>query len=177
MRKLLLCFLLLCGLTKSQAQFFKNNFYYEGEIGFISSFFVTDNDGETHVFTVGGVNFRGGVGIRDEEDIFFFGLHSGMDGNFRHRTGILPVYLNSRIGIPFDDDKRIYFSFGYGKSFQIGSENLHGFLRKYTIAYSHRNKNENRESFFIEANNHGFDFPDNGIPAITINFGYTYTFL
>lgn len=167
----------MSGILKSNAQFFKDNFYYEGEIGCVSSFFVKDNQGEAHVFTVGGLNFRGGVGVRDEDDLFFFGVYSGMDGNFRHKTGILPVYLNSRIGIPISETGRIYFSFGYGKSFQIGHENLNGFLRKYTIALSRRNENENRQSVFIEINNHGFNFPDNNFPAITLNFGYTFTFL
>jgi hypothetical protein len=176
LRKLLL-FIVLFGLQKGNAQFFKNNLYYEGEIGGITSFFYTDANDKSHIITLGGLNFRGGVGIRDGEDIVFFGIYSGMDGNFRHHTGILPVYLNSRIGIPISDSDRIYFSFGYGKSYQIGPENRHGFLRKYTIAYSYRNKGENRESFFMEINNHGFNFPDDNIPVITLNIGYTFTFL
>jgi hypothetical protein len=177
LKKLLAAALILFGTQCIQAQSFKDNFYYEGEIGFITSFFFTDVNGESHVATIGGLNFRGGIGVHDEEDIVFLGLHAGMDGNFRHKTGILPVYLNSRIGIPITDDKRIYLSFGYGKSYQMGHENLHGFLRKYTVSYSYKNKGENRESFFIEFNNHGFNFPYNDIPAKTLNFGYTFTFL
>lgn len=177
MLKKLLLFSLIFGTQFISAQFFKDNFYYEGELGFVTSVFFTDANGESHIATIGGVNFRGGIGVHDEEDIFFVGLYSGMDGNFRHNTGILPVYLNSRIGIPITDDKRIYASFGYGKSYQIGHENLHGFLRKYTVSYSYKNKGENRESFFVEFNNHGFNFPDDGIPVKTLNFGYTFTFL
>lgn len=167
---------ILCGFAESHAQFFKNNFYYEGEVGGIVSFAYTDNDGKTHPVTIGGLNFRGGVGVHDEEDIVFLGLYSGMDGNFRHRTGILPVYLNSRIGIPVTETGRIYFGFGYGKSYQMGPENLHGFLRKYTISISDEDDRGRRYSMFIEANNHGFRFPDDNNPAITLNVGFTFTF-
>jgi len=176
-KTILVVLFVLLGTQFLQAQFFKKNFYYEGEIGCITSFFVEDVDGKTHIVTLGGLNFRGGIGVHDEDDIIFFGLYSGMDGNFRHKTGILPVYLNSRIGIPVTETGRIYLSFGYGKSYQIGPENLNGFLRKYTIAFSDKDKNENRQSVFIEINNHGFNFPDDNTPVITLNLGFTYTFL
>lgn len=169
--------MVLLGTQLLQAQFFKENFYYEGEIGCISSFFVTNTEGETKVFSIGGLSFRGGLGIHDGEDIVFFGIHSGIEGNFRHNTGILPVYLNSKVAVPVSENGRLIFSFGYGKSFQIGTENLKGYLRKYTVSFGNITKKDNMESFFIEVNNHGFNFPDNDIPAITLNFGYTFTFL
>jgi hypothetical protein len=176
LKKLLVAALILLGTQFVQAQFFKDNFYYEGEIGGIVSFAYTDSEGETHPVTIGGVNFRGGLGIHDEGNNFFFGLHSGMDGTFRHRTGILPVYINSRLALG-NDKSKIILAFGYGKSFQMGHENLHGFLRKYTIGYATITERNNMETFFIEINNHGFNFPDDNIPAITLNFGYTFTFL
>jgi hypothetical protein len=175
--KKLLFALVLLGTQLLQAQFFKENFYYEGEIGCISSFFVTDAEGETKIFSVGGLSFRGGLGVHDGENIVFLGIHSGIEGNFRHNTGILPLYLNSKVAIPVSEKGRLIFSFGYGKSFHIGHENLKGYLRKYTIAVSTITKKDNMDSFFIEINNHGFNFPDNGIRATTLNFGYTYTFL
>ncbi len=179
MKKLLILFVLLCGLQKSHAQFFKNNFYYEGEIGGIVSFAFTDNEGKTHPMTLGGLNFRGGIGVHDENEIVFFGLHSGMDGNFRHDIGILPVYINSKVGIPFTETGRIYIGFGYGKDYQIGPERRHGYLRKYTIELSGKsnNGNNNRESVFIEVNNYGFHFPDTDSPGITLNLGFKYTFM
>ncbi|WP_130733901.1 hypothetical protein [Flavobacterium sp. J27] len=159
------------------AQFTGAKIYYEGEIGVVSSFFIKDSEGNTTLYEPGGLNFRGGIGLHDEENIFFLGLHSGMDANFRHTTGILPVYLNSKLALEIDDEIKLIFSFGYGKSFQIGPENLHGFLRKYTIALGNITKNDNLQSVFIEIVNHGYNFPDDGTPVVTLNFGYTFTFL
>jgi hypothetical protein len=159
-----------------QGQFFKDNFYYEGEIGCVSSFFVKNADGETTIFSIGGFSFRGGFGIRDEENTFFLGIHSGIEGNFRHDTGILPMYLNSKVAFHVTDKNRLIFSFGYGKSFQIGMENYKGFLRKYTIGFADITEKDTMQTFFIEVNNHGFIFPDQ-VPAITLNFGYTFSFL
>lgn len=175
MKELFVVALILFGTQFVRAQFFKNTFYYEGEIGSIVSFFVEDVAGERHVVTFGGVNFRGGIGVHDEDDIIFLGIYSGMEGYIRHDTGILPVYLNSRIGIPFSENDRLYFGFGYGKSFQIGPENFKGILHKYTIALSTKTKGENRTSYFLEIVNHGFNFPDD-VPAISLNVGFTYTF-
>ncbi len=168
--------LFVFGSQSLYAQFFKDNFYYEGEIGGITSFFVTNPQGETKFFTYGGVSFRGGLGIHNQEESLFLGIYSGMEANIRHDTGILPIYLNSKIAFDISDNGKIILSYGYGKSFLVGTENYKGYLRKYTIAYARNNENEAMESFFIEANNHGFNFPD-GFPAITINIGFTYTFL
>jgi hypothetical protein len=164
------------GTSFIQAQFFKDNFYYEGEVGAITSFFVTSPNGETSVFTVGGLSFRGGLGIHNNENSLFLGINSGIEGNFRHHTGILPIYLNSKIGFDITDNGKLFLSFGYGKSFQIGSENFKGFLRKYTISYGWDTKKENTQYLFIEINNHGFDFPD-GVSATTLNLGLGFTFL
>lgn len=177
MKKLIALALILFGTQCVQAQFFKNNFYYEGEVGGISSFFVEDSEGKTHVFTVGGLSFRGGVGVHDEDDIIYIGLYSGVEGNFRWRTGICPVYVNTRVGIPIVDETQVYIAFGYGKSFQVGPENLNGFLRKYTIGLSGKSEDGNRQSFFLEINNHGFNFPNSEeLSAITLNFGFSFTF-
>ena len=173
----LLFALVLLVTQLSQAQFFKDNFYYEGEVGGITSFFVSNAEGETKVFSVGGLSFRGGLGIHDEENNFFIGIHSGMEGNFRHKTGILPLYLNSKVALDLGDETKLIFSFGYGKSFQIGHENLKGYLRKYTIGFATNTENDNMRTFFLEINNHGFNFPDDGTSAITLNLGYTFTFL
>lgn len=177
MKKVYIVITLLLGVCKGHAQFFKENFYYEGELAGVASLFLTDSKGEAHVFTYGGLNFRGGLGIHDEDGNLFLGLHSGIDGNFRHHTGILPVYLNSRIALDITEKGKLVFAFGYGKSFQMGPEKLKGFLRKYTLGYAKVTSKENLETFFIECNNYGFVFPDNGIPAITLNLGYTFTFL
>ena len=177
MRKLFLAITLFLGVGKGQAQFFKDNLYYEGELGGVASLFLTDAKGEAHVFTYGGLNFRGGLGIHDDDGNLFLGLHTGIDGNFRHHTGILPFYLNSRIALDITEKGKLVFAFGYGKSFQMGPEKLKGFLRKYTLGYAKVTSKENLETFFIECNNYGFVFPDNGIPAITLNLGYTFTFL
>ncbi|MGC4040874.1 MAG: hypothetical protein QM710_08880 [Flavobacterium sp.] len=171
MRKLLLIIVILCGFHKGHAQF-----YYEGEIGGIVSSY-TDGEKKEHQVTVGGINFRGGIGVHDEDDIVFLGLYSGMDGNWRHQMGILPVYLNARVGLPLSETSRIYFGFGYGKSYQIGSENLHGFLRKYTISFSGKEEDGNRAGIFLEINNHGFNFIDDHNRVITLNIGFTFTFL
>lgn len=177
MKRLLAVALFLFGTQLIQAQFFKKNVYYEGEIGGISSLFVKDAEGDTHIFAFGGLSFRGGVGVRNEEGSLFLGLHSGIEGNFRHGIGIFPAYVNSRVVFRIADDIKGVLSFGYGKSFQVGPENLKGYLRKYTIGIADITQNDNMQTFFIEINNHGFNFPDNNIPAITFNVGYTYTFL
>jgi len=166
----------LLGTQFLQAQFFKKNFYYEGEIGGITSFFVQDAEGETHIFAFGGLSFRGGIGIHNKENSLFLGLHSGIEGNFRHDTGILPVYLNSKLAFGLADNTKMILSFGYGKSFQIGTENYKGFLRKYTIGIANVTDKENLQTFFIEINNHGFNFPD-GVSATSLNLGITFTFL
>ena len=158
------------------AQFFKNNFYYEGEVGGITSFFVKDTDGETQIITLGGLSFRGGLGVHNEENSLFLGIHSGIEGNFRHETGILPVYLNSKVALELENEAFIILAFGYGKSFQMGSENLKGFLRKYTVGFAGLTKRGNMNTFFIEINNHGFYFP-NGVRAVTLNVGLTFSFL
>ncbi|MDR6760790.1 hypothetical protein J2Y38_000988 [Flavobacterium sp. 2755] len=168
---------ILFGIQFSQAQFFKKYVYTEGELGAISSFFVTNPEGETVPFTLGGLSFRGGLGVHDEENNLFLGIYSGFEGNFRHSTGILPVYLNSKLALNIADDKKLLFSFGYGRSFQMGPENLSGYLKKYSIAYGKVTSRDNIETFFIEIDNHGYNFPDDGISAITLNFGFGYTFL
>lgn len=166
----------LFGAQFAQAQFFKKHFYYEGEIGGITSFFVEDAEGKTHIFSLGGLSFRGGLGVHNEENSLFFGIHSGIEGNFRHDTGILPVYINSKVAFDLSDDSKLILSFGYGKSFQIGTENYKGFLRKYTIGFATVTDEKNMQTIFIEINNHGFDFPD-GVSATSLNIGYTFTFL
>jgi hypothetical protein len=166
----------LFGMQILQAQFFKKYFYYEGEVGGITSFFVKDTENNTHVFSIGGLSFRGGLGIHNDEGSLFLGIHSGIEGNFRHDTGILPVYLNSKVALGIDAKSKLILSFGYGKSFQIGPENYHGFLRKYTLGFANLTDKENIETYFIEINNHGFNFPD-GVSATTLNIGFTYTFL
>lgn len=163
------------GNQSVQAQSIKQYLYYEGEVAGITSFFVADSEGDTKVFSIGGLAFRGGLGVHNEDGSLFLGLHSGIEGNFRHNTGILPVYLNSRVAFEISDDDKIILGFGYGKSFQVGTENYKGFLRKYTIALADVGE-KNMHSFFIEGINHGFDFPD-GVSAITLNLGMTYTFL
>ncbi|MCF6131408.1 hypothetical protein [Flavobacterium wongokense] len=175
MKKLLPIFVLF-GFQMGHAQFFKKYFFYEGEIGGITSFFVKDADGDTKVVTVGGLSFRGGLGIHNEDNSLSLGLNSGIEGNFKHDTGILPVYINSRVMLG-DDTNKVILAFGYGRSFQMGPENLHGYLRKYTIGFANITDRNNMQTFFIEANNHGFNFPDDGLAAKTLNFGYTYTFL
>jgi len=177
LRKLLFFLVVLFGGQQAHAQFFQNNFYYEGEVGGITSFFVTNAAGEAKVISMSGISFRGGLGLRDESGTMFLGIHSGMDGSFRHQTGILPLYLNSKIAIPVTDKGKIVVSFGYGKSFQIGSENLKGYLRKYTLGLAQETQKENLYTFFVEVNNHGFSYPDDDIPAITLNLGCTFTFL
>lgn len=176
MKKFYLVFILLLTTEFVHAQFFKDNVYYEGEVGAITSFFLKNQDGETQVFSLGGLSFRGGLGIHNEEQSLFIGLHTGIEGNFRHKTGILPVYLNSKVAFEISDNSKLIFSFGYGKSFQVGPENYKGFLRKYTIALGNTTQKDNMQSIFIEINNHGFSFPD-GVRAITLNLGYTFTFL
>ena len=176
MKKFYLVLIFLVTTEFVHAQFFKNNFYYEGEVGSITSFFVRDEDGDTQVFSIGGLSFRGGIGIHNEERSLFFGLHTGIEGNFRHKTGILPVYFNSKVAFDIGENTKLIFSFGYGKSFQVGPENYKGFLRKYTIALGNTTQKDNMQSVFIELNNHGFSFPD-GVLAITVNLGYTFTFL
>jgi hypothetical protein len=177
-RKILFSLILvLSGIQFSQAQFFKNYAYYEGEIGAISSFFVTNSKGEQVPFTIGGMSFRGGLGIHDEENNLFLGIYSGFEGNFRHDTGILPVYLNSKLALNIADDKKLFFSFGYGRSFQVGPENLSGYLRKYAIGFGNVTNSENIQSIFIEIDDHGYNFPDDGVSVITLNFGISYTFL
>jgi hypothetical protein len=176
MKKFLFGLLFVLTTQFVHAQFFKNNFYYEGEVGGITSFLVKDQEGNTKFITVGGLSFRGGLGIHDEEGNLFFGLHSGIEGNFRHETGILPVYLNSRVAFDIGDNSKIVFAFGYGKSFQVGPENYKGFLRKYTFALANMTEKDNMQSVFIEINNHGYNFPD-GTSAITLNLGFTFTFL
>lgn len=177
MKKVLFVILFFCFSQFTNAQFFKNNLYYEGEVGFISSFLVKDQEDNTTFFTFGGVNLRGGVGVHDNENIVFLGIHSGMDANFRHGEGILPVYLNSKLAFDIGEETKLIVAFGYGKSFQIGPENRNGYLRKYTIAIGDLTESENMQSIFIEVNNHGYNFPDDNTKVFTINFGYTYTFL
>lgn len=167
--------LVVFGSQSIQAQFFKKNLYYEGELGGVTALAVTDSDGETKFFSITGINFRGGVGVHNEEGSLFFGLHTGMDGIFRHKTGILPIYLNSKVAFDAGEGKLV-LSFGYGKSFQVGPENYKGYLKKYTIAYATVDDENRMQSFFIEINNHGFNFPD-GVSAITLNLGFTFTFL
>ncbi|MRX69574.1 hypothetical protein SAMN06265349_102216 [Flavobacterium resistens] len=167
----------LFGVQFSQAQFFKKYVYTEGELGVISSFFVTNSEGEAVPFALGGLSLRGGLGVHDEENNLFLGIYSGFEGNFRHSIGILPVYLNSKLALNIADDKKLFFSFGYGRSFQMGPENLSGYLKKYSIAYGRVTSRENIQSFFIEIDNHGYNFPDDGISVVTLNFGLTYTFL
>lgn len=169
-------FLILLSTQFFHAQSFKDYLYYEGEVGGITSFLTKDADGNTTFIAVGGLSFRGGLGFHDDDDNFFLGLHSGIEGNFRHNTGILPVYINSKIALEVGDKGRLIFSFGYGKSFQIGTENYKGFLRKYTIALGNMTQKDNMQSVFLEINNHGFSFPD-GTSAVTLNLGFTYTFL
>jgi hypothetical protein len=161
----------------SSAQFFKDNLYYEGEINGVVALFVKDQLGQVHSYSLGGINFRGGVGIHDGEGYLFLGIHSGMDGNFRHHAGILPVYLNSKFAFDVSENYKLALSFGYGKSFQIGPENLTGFLHKYTIEFAQSTKSKNLESISVEIINYGFYFPDDGTPAITLNLGFKYTFL
>lgn len=103
MKKILLLISFLFGLQFSFGQFFKENGYYEAEIGTISSFLVKNDEGETKLFTVGGVNLRGGIGIHNDEEALFIGINSGMDANFRWRIGILPVYLNSNVALDIAD--------------------------------------------------------------------------
>lgn len=165
----------IMGSQSVQAQSVKDYLYYEGEVAGVTSFFVSDAEGNTKVFSIGGLAFRGGVGVHNEEGSLFLGLHSGMEANFRHETGILPVYLNSRAAFEIGDEERLILGFGYGKSFQIGSENYKGFLRKYTIAIADMGE-KNMCSYFVEITNHGFNFPD-GVSATTLNIGFTYTFL
>jgi hypothetical protein len=154
-------------------QFSKENVYYEGEVGAISSFFVKEPDGNTKIFTVGGLSFRGGVGINNAERSLFIGINTGMEGNFRWNLGILPVYINGKVAFEVGDYDHLLFSFGYGKSFQVGHENLKGNFRKITIAKT--NKRENFDNFFIELNNHSFYFSEE-VPGITINFGVNFIF-
>ena len=167
--------LLFTGNHAAQGQSGKEFLYYEGEVAGITSFFVTDSEGNTKVFSIGGLGFRGGLGVHNEEGSLFLGLHSGIEGNFRHRTGILPVYLNSRIAFDVSDNAKLVLGFGYGKSFQVGAEKYKGFLRKYTLALADVGE-QNMISYFIEITNHGFAFPDR-VSAITLNVGLTYTFL
>uniref|UniRef100_UPI00404B5318 hypothetical protein n=1 Tax=Flavobacterium sp. TaxID=239 RepID=UPI00404B5318 len=174
--KITIILISIFGTQFLHAQFFKNYCYYEGEVGGITSFFVKDADGETQIMTLGGLSFRGGLGIHNEENSLFFGIHSGIEGNFRHETGILPVYLNSKVALEVDDETFIILAFGYGKSFQIGTENYKGFLRKYTIGLAGLTRRGNMNTLFIEVNNHGFYFPD-GVRAVTLNIGLTFSFL
>jgi hypothetical protein len=168
-------FVFLVGTQFFYGQFFKDNVYYEGEVGAISSLFVKEPDGNTKVFTVGGLSFRGGVGINNSEKSLFIGINSGVEGNFRWKLGILPVYLNGKVAFEVGDNQHILLSVGYGKSFQVGPENLKGNFRKISIAYGKTNKRENFDNLFIELNNHGFYFSE-GIPGITINFGVNFMF-
>jgi hypothetical protein len=160
----------------SNAQFFKENFYYEGEVGFIAGFFVTNQNEKTEVFSISGLSFRGGVGVHNNEGSLFIGINSGIEGNFRRDTGILPVYLNSKFFIDLTDKTKLLLSFGYGRSFQIGTENYSGYLRKYTIGITKETEKDNYFGVFFEINNHGFYFPD-GFKAVTLNVGINYTFL
>lgn len=160
----------------ANAQFFEDYFYYEGEIGGIAGFLIENEDSETTIASISGLSFRGGIGVHDPDEFLFLGINSGMDGNFRWKLGILPVYLNSKILVPVSDSGRILLWFGYGKSFEMGPGNRHGFLRKYTIGYGNITNSENLISFFIEANNYGFTQPD-GFQGKTLSLGVNYTFL
>ncbi|WP_445453452.1 hypothetical protein [Flavobacterium sp. 25HG05S-40] len=105
-----------------------------------------------------------------------FGLHSGIEGNFRHDAGILPLYINRRITLDVGDDSKLILAFAYGKNFQIGAENFKGSLNKYTIGFTTITDGDIMQTFFIEVTNHGFYYPD-GVKAITLNLGYTFKFL
>ncbi|MFD2908508.1 hypothetical protein ACFSX9_07140 [Flavobacterium ardleyense] len=140
MKKFYLVFILVLTTEFVHAQFFKDNVYYEGEVGAITSFLVKDEDGNSKIISLGGLSFRGGLGIHNEEESLFFGLHTGIEGNFRHKTGILPIYFDSKVAFDIGENTKLIFSFGYGKSFQVGPENYKGFLRKYTIARKYYSK-------------------------------------
>lgn len=162
------------GSQTATAQFFEENIYYEGELSGIASFLMEDENGDVQFLTLGGLGLKGGVGIHNDEGSLFLGVHSGVEGNFRHRTGIIPVYVNSRVAFDVSENGKIILGFGYGRSMQIGTERYAGYLRKYSIA--HAIGDENMFSYFVEVANHGFRYPD-GVRATTVNLGIALTFL
>lgn len=176
---LVVCFFLSFEYVFSQSfsqSFLDDTMYYEGDIAGTASFLVKEEDRTNSFVNLGGINIRSGIGLHDPDEIFFLGINSGADINYRSEIFILPVYLNAKMGFDIFDSNKIMISFGYGRSFQIGHEHLSGYFKKYSIGYGVYTEKENFQSIFLEINNYGFDFP-NSIRGITLNLGLNYTFM